>query len=303
MIIDSPGKITDAITLLGRKESCIYLLDDGNEYTILGGGMTYIVPDVMKQLEDFGIDEKKISRIIILHSHFDHVGILPYFRKHFPWITVCASNKARERLHDAKTLDTIISLNTMVLKEFLSDAGQDLVLEAAGFSVDKTLSEGDVLRCGNLHLQIIEVPGHSTCSIAVYVPEEKALFASDAGGIPFNDTVFAAANSNFDHYQQSLEKMARLDVEVHLAEHYGAYTGEDGRSFIERSIISAGQTRQLIEETYCRNRHVAATTQEITDMFIGSSPDYFLPREIMLMVIGQMTRYIAKALDMAPKET
>jgi glyoxylase-like metal-dependent hydrolase (beta-lactamase superfamily II) len=303
MIIDSPGKITDTITLLGRKESCIYLLDDGNEYTIIGGGMTYIVPDVIKQLEDFGIDEKKIRRILILHSHFDHVGILPYFRKHFPWITVCASKKAHDRLHDAKTLETIIGLNTMVLKEFLPDAGQDLVMDAAGFSVDKTLSEGDVLRCGNLHLQIIEVPGHSTCSIAVYVPEEKALFASDAGGIPFKETAFAAANSNFDHYQQSLEKMARLDVEVHLAEHYGAYTGDDGRGFIERSIISAGQTRQLIEETYRMNRNVAATTQEITDMFIGSSPDYFLPREIMQMVIGQMTRYIAKTLDMSPIES
>jgi len=72
MIIEHPGKVTERIVLLGQKESCVYLLDGKEEYAIVGGGMVHIVPDVIEQLGASGIDEEKIKRIIILHSHFDH---------------------------------------------------------------------------------------------------------------------------------------------------------------------------------------------------------------------------------------
>ena len=299
MIIDRPGRITDRITFLGRTESCIYLLEDRGEYTVLGGGLTYIIPDVIKQLEKFRIDEKKIRRIIILHSHFDHVGIVPFFKKRCPWITVCASKKARQRLVEPRALDTIIRFNTMLLKEPFLQGPEDLRPDAEYFRVDEVLSDGDVISCGDLHLDILEVPGHSTCSIAAYCPEEKALFASDAGGIFFQDTVFTAANSNFDRYQQSLEKMAKLDVEVYLAEHYGALTGTEGKTFLTRSIDAARQTRELIEETYLQSGDVNAAAQKILDMFTRESTGYFLPQELMQMVIGQMTRYVARTLDEA----
>ena len=297
MIIDSPGNITGKITFLGKRESCIYLIGDSGEYVILGGGMTYIIPDVIKQLEGLGIDERKITRLIILHAHFDHVGIVPYFKKRCPWISVCASKKAQQRFGEPRTIETIVDFNAMLLTNVPAANRQELLPDADGFVVDEVLAEGDVIRCGDLHLEVMEVPGHSTCSIAVYVPEEKALFASDAGGILFQDTVFTAANSNFDHYQQSLEKMKKLDVEVYLAEHYGALTGEDARNFLPRSIESARQTRTLIEKTYREFGNDPATTEKITNMFSQASSGYFLPREIMQMVIGQMTKYIARTLD------
>ena len=299
MILDRPGKITEKITLLGRPESCVYLLDGGNEYCILGGGMTYIIPDIIQQLRMFGIDEEKIGCIIILHSHFDHVGIVPFFRKRCPWIKICASKNARQRFGQPRALETIVNFNTMLLSNIPDEASKDLTPDACGFVVDEVLAEGDELCLGALHLEVMEVPGHSSCSIAVYVPEQKALFASDAGGIMFNGTVFTAANSNFDHYQDSLEKMSRLDVEVYLAEHYGALTGEDGRNYLTRSMESARQTRSLIEETYSTTGDIDATTRKITDMFSQASSGYFLPREIMQMVIGQMTKYIAQNLDAA----
>ncbi len=303
MIIDTPGIVTPHITFLGRRESCIYLLGDGDEYALLGGGLTYVVPDVLRQLDESGIDERRITRIIILHAHFDHVGIVPSVRKRFPWIRVCASEKARQRLDDAGTLETIIGFNTVLLPQQPRDGTEAFCLEHSGFKVDEVLVEGDVLRCGSMSLEVMEVPGHSTCSIAVWVPEEKALFASDAGGILFQDTVFTAANSNFDHYQQSLEKMARLDVEVFLAEHYGALTGGDARGYLPRSIESARQTRKLIEETYRATGNVVRTVEKITDQFTQASSGYFLPREIMEMVIGQMTRYLARRLDAAETES
>ncbi len=281
--------------MLGRKESVVYLLKGNGEYALIGGGMIHIVPEVLQQLEEFNIEEERIKRLMILHSHFDHCGIVPFFKKRWPWAVITASERARELLSTPDVIDSIAGMNQMLLAGYNREKeARELGFEFAPIAVEEVVYDGDQLRCGDLTLEVLEVPGHSSCSIAVYVAEEKALFASDAGGIPFGENVFAAANSNFDLFQESLEKMAKYDVEVHLAEHYGAFTGEDGRNFLRRTIESARETRKLIEETYARNRDVQKTTEEITNLFMGEASEYFLPRDIISMVVGQMTRFIAK---------
>jgi glyoxylase-like metal-dependent hydrolase (beta-lactamase superfamily II) len=154
-----------------------------------------------------------------------------------------------------------------------------------------------VLACSDLALEIMEVPGHSSCSIAVYIPEEKALFASDAGGIPFGDKIFTAANANFDLYQQSLAKMAAKEVDIHLAEHYGAQSGPEGRQFLGKAIAAAAETRRSLVETYAETGDEARTTEIVTDRIMADAPQGFLPREVVAIVAGQMVHFIAKTMS------
>jgi glyoxylase-like metal-dependent hydrolase (beta-lactamase superfamily II) len=301
MVKKTPGAVTERILLLGREESCVYLLQGGDEYALVGGGMAYIIPDVLDQLRDFSVDEKKVRRVVILHSHFDHCGAAPYFKERWPWARITASRRAKELLSTPRVAETIASMNRAIAaangrEKRLGELG----FEFGGLTIDEVVNEGDELALGDLTMRVLEVPGHSSCSIAVYVPGLKALFASDAGGIPFGNTVFTAANSNFDQYQQSLEKMSRCDVEVHCAEHYGAYTGEEGRSFMKRSIESARETRAMLEESYRRWGDLKRSVEEITSLVVESAPDYFLPREVIAMVVGQMMGFIEK--KMSPKK-
>ena len=55
-----PGKIQERLWFLGRSESVAYLLEGDDESIIISGGISYIVPDILKRLGDFGIDEKKL---------------------------------------------------------------------------------------------------------------------------------------------------------------------------------------------------------------------------------------------------
>jgi len=294
MIIETPGVVTDRILLLGRKASCVYLLKGKSDYALLGGGMAYIVPDVIRQLKDFNTDETKINRIVILHSHFDHCGIIPFFKKKWPWVKIAASARAKELLARPEVVENISSLNQLLLAEHGSEKlAKDMGIKFDGIHVDDVVKGGDILACGDLSMEIIDVPGHSSCSIAVYVPQEKAMFASDAGGVPLGDQIFTAANSNFDQYQKSLEKMAEYDIGVYLAEHYGARTGSDGRHFLKKSKSAAKEARMILEASYARTKDIELSTQEVTDRFWGWMPEDFMPREIIAMVVGQMMKFIA----------
>ena len=83
----------------------------------------------------------------------------------------------------------------------------------------KTVREGDRIALGDLEISILEIPGHSSCMIAAYVPEFKALFPSDGSGIPFDQTIIPSGNSNFTRYQENLERLNTLEVEYFCADH------------------------------------------------------------------------------------
>jgi 2-aminobenzoylacetyl-CoA thioesterase len=295
MIIENPGSVTDRIFMLGRRESCVYLLDGNGEYALLGGGMAYIIPEVISQLDEMGIEEEKIRRIVILHSHFDHCAIVPFLKKRWPQATVTASARARELLVTPKVIDGIRFLNDAVSARYerqgrLAELGVDF----QGIEVESVAAEGDRYSCGDLSLEILEVPGHSSCSIAVYVEELKAMFTSDSGGIPFGDKVFTAANSNFDKYMQSLEKITGYDVNVVLAEHYGARTRGDARNFLKKAEESAVETRKFLETSYARTGDVGKSTEEVTEMLMSQAPAGFMPKEVVAIVTGQMLKQIAR---------
>ena len=143
-------------------------------------------------------------------------------------------------------------------------------------------------------MEFIEVPGHSSCSIGLYVPQEKAMFASDAGGIPCGQRVLTAANSNFDKYLESLKRISTYDIAVYLAAHYGARTGESARDFMEDSMASAREMRRMLESAYARTRDVQKSAEEITDLLMADAPDDFLPREVISLVVVQMVNHIAR---------
>jgi len=295
MRIREPGWITDRILLLGREESNVYLLK-GEEHTIVGGGMISIVPDILEQLSTFGIEESRITRLLILHTHFDHCGIVPFFARRWPQLRVVASARGKELLSSPKVVESISFLSQSLISERSMEAkAKELNLTFDGAVVHETVKGGDVVNWGGIELEIVDAPGHSSDSIGAYMPSDKALFASDAGGIPFGDNVFAAGNSNFTKYQETLERFNAYDVDIHLAEHYGAFTGEDAKGFMPKSIQSAKETREMLEASYRRTMDVEESTKELTDLFMENAPDYFLPKEVMAMVIGQMIRHIAKS--------
>jgi len=297
-MISEPGKITGRITLLGAPESCFYHLDGGGESVLLGGGMTYLAPRILPQIEAFRIDVKKITKLVVLHTHFDHCGLVPYLRKLWPWMKAAASEQGKSCLSDPNLTQHIAALNqTMIAREGLENEAAWLGFEFTGIEVEQILREGDRLACGDLSIEILEVPGHSTCSIAAYVPEEKALFASDSLGVHYPQLIFAAGNSNLDLYEMNVRRLAGFDVEAVLLEHYGGALGNEARSLLPKSIKAAEEARAEIEMTYRRTGDVTKTAQEITRSILDRTPGNFLVEDVLFVVMERMVKFIVKALE------
>ena len=296
MIVE-PGKVTDRITLLGAPESCVYHVDGGTEAVLIGGSMAYLAPRILPQIEAFSIDERKIRKLIILHTHFDHCGLVPYLKRQWPWMKIAASAQGKSCLSDPGLTQYVASLNhAMIARDGLEKEAAQLGFEFTGVQVEEVLKEGDRLTCGDVSIEILEVPGHSSCSIAAYVPEEKALFPSDSLGVHYPGLIFAAGNSIFDLFELNVRRLASLDVEVVLLEHYGAALGGESRGLLPNSVKAVEEARAAILETYRRTRDVKKTAHEVTRSILDRTPDDFLIEEVLFVVMERMVKFLVKTL-------
>ena len=300
MRIREPGKIRDNLWYLGSEESAVYLLEGRDESMLISGGMNYLVPIVLRQFSDFLIDRERITKLLILHAHFDHVGIVPFFKRSRPDLTVYASARAWERLGTPKTIETINAFSNNALERMgMVEACSAYDLTWRDDIAGLTVSEGDCIELGEMPVQIYETPGHSSCSISAYVPTLKVLFPSDAGGVPYKQTIITSGNSNYTQFQQSLEKLKDLEVDYLCADHYGYVTGDEARDFIARAIELAHGHRRKMEHLYRRTKDVNVAAKKMVNSIYAAHPDYFLSPDVLEGVYRQMVRHIAGCMQTA----
>jgi len=294
MRIREPGKICDHLWLLGRTESNVYLLEGRDRSMLISGGMSYIVPDLIEQFQTFKIDTQKIGTLLILHGHFDHIGLVPYVHRTYADVEILASSRAWEIFAMPKAIPTINAFSREVAKRFGREKLYDRFdLEWRSDITGRSVAEGDVIELGDLDVRIVATPGHSSCSISAYVPQLRALFPSDAGGIPYDQTIVPAGNSNYTQYQRSLEKLNQMTVDYICADHYGCVSGEEAADYFSLAIRTAAEYRAEMETVYRRTGDIDLAAKQLTEQFYADHSEYLLTPELFEKVAGQTLRHIA----------
>ena len=296
MRISNPGQIDEGLWLLGTKESCVYLLEGSQSSALISAGMSYIIPDLLRQIDAFGISANKIEHIIILHSHFDHVGIVPFLKRKWPSVTIYASSRGWQVLNNPKAVSIINDYTMKVCRRVRGNA-DDLSLLDWQWRCDvhgETLGQGSRIDLGNRHIEIHETPGHSSCSISAYFPQLKVLFPSDAAAIPYRDEYIIAAGSNFTQYLQSMDKLSGLDIETLCADHYGYVSGDEAKHYIARSKAATDQMIDRLLLALRQESSVEQAARQLVKNHFDLRPDYFVDPDILL---GTYTRMLKQFID------
>ena len=167
MRIRATGKIAEGFWHLGNRETSSYALQGRNGTMLINGGFSFSVPDVLGQLEKWQIDPAGIDKYLILHSHPDHVGMVPYFKKRYPGMIIYASSRAKQILSSPRAIDAIneagrysaqMAGKSSVYTDFDLEWHPEIQVEA--------LNDGDLIDLGGMAVMVLETPGHSSCSIS-----------------------------------------------------------------------------------------------------------------------------------------
>jgi 2-aminobenzoylacetyl-CoA thioesterase len=249
MGVEIPDFIDERILMLGSRQVTSYLVM-GERYAWIGGGTAWGVPRLEEQLDRFRVDRNRIRYLVVSHVHHDHCGAVPYLCRKYPWIEVVASTYGAHLLTREKPVRLMKELNARTLDRLeMAHMHDGIPLEFSDIHVAHHMGDGDRLHLGGgLSLQFYDTPGHSRCSMSVYLPERKILFPGDSLPYPERgrNELTVTANHDYPDYLSSLEKLRSLSIDMVAYEHCGILDGNDAREIVSRALDASLKQRERI---------------------------------------------------------
>jgi hydroxyacylglutathione hydrolase len=200
--------IPDSHTYLVGKPSSqdLSLIDPG----LMGKGNYKI-----QSIQDMGIELKALKRIIMTHTHLDHIGCLHEIKEHIPWAELWVHEVEAGPLEegDERTVYGMDMFRSMCQMQYNLKPG------VFTFPVDRRLADGENLELGDMSWEVIHIPGHSPGSIGLYHRSEKILIPGDVVYADYAIGRFDLHGARAPDLKNSLLRLGELEVKVLLPGH------------------------------------------------------------------------------------
>ena len=198
-------------------DSHVYVIGQKNsqDLTLVDTGLMGKGSYKMRSIREEGFKLEDIKRVIMTHTHLDHIGCLDEIREKLPNIElwVHAEEALSLEMGDERTVYGMEAFRSMCQSQF------DLKPGDFSFRVDRKLQGGEKLSIGGLTWEVLHIPGHSAGSIALFDHTEKVLLPGDVVYADFAIGRFDLHGANGATLKESLLRLAELDVKILLPGH------------------------------------------------------------------------------------
>lgn len=205
---------------------------DEKEMILIDCGFPGFLKSIEKKAQSKGLDLNNLTRIILTHHDYDHIGSLADFKKKYPRVKIYSSSIEKEYINgDKKMLRVSLAEEKM---DDLPEEEKDKIIDnnarlnsVARVEVDEVLKDKDEFDwCGGM--EIIATPGHMPGHICIYFKEMKTAVTGDAisiinGKLANPDPVFTL---DMELANKSLRKLLNYDIKRLITYHWGVYDGD-----------------------------------------------------------------------------
>ncbi|UCF57642.1 MAG: MBL fold metallo-hydrolase [Deltaproteobacteria bacterium] len=166
-------------------------------------------------MKSMGIKLEDIKRIIMTHTHLDHIGCLAEIQEQIPWAELWVHTQEAEAIEegDERTVYGMDMFRSMSQMQYGLNPG------AFKFQVDRKLQEGETLEIGSMVWEVLYIPGHSPGSIGLYHRPDKTLIPGDVVYADYAIGRFDLYGANGAELKDSLMRLAELEVDILLPGH------------------------------------------------------------------------------------
>ncbi len=233
-------KITDVRCKLGDSA---FLIDDGETAILYDTGFGFTGFEVAENIRKV-LGERQLDYIFLTHSHYDHALGSAYILEKYPDAKVAAGRYASEIFGRDGAKATMKELDG----KFAAACGiEDYPFLGDKLRVDIPCDDGDVVNAGALSFRIINLPGHTKCSVGFYCEAERLLLSSETIGVYDGGTNIVP--SYLVGYQMSLDSIDRvleLEIDKLLAPHFGILNSEQTEYFLKNAKPASVEAAEFI---------------------------------------------------------
>lgn len=205
-----------------RRFTCsVYLIYDDAQWALIDIGYEDVVDECVELIRQLDFPFSKCTTLIASHADVDHIGGLARAKQLFK-TTVTAHPLAAKPLADGDRLAT-----------FAEISAQGIDLEMPPVSVEHLVQDGDVIRIGQLELEVWHTPGHTDGQLSFRLGD--LLFSGDN---LFRDgcvgVIDAHHGSSIPDFIESLKRIRASDVKWLLPSHGPVFRKDN--ALIDRTI-------------------------------------------------------------------
>lgn len=289
-----PYQLTENIYVLGNSYFFTYLVK-GEPCALIDLNVSGSLPLIREQLHTLGVSPEEIGYLVILHAHFDHIGLIPYFQRLSPGVKVIGSAKACEVLLKPKIVANMWQTDVWA-SQFLQEMG--IFKEIPSFipyqalCVDVVVKDGERFSLGKTEIEFLATLGHSPCSLSAYFPAEKAALISDVLGfyIAEENIVVPAFSQSVRNCLDAVARLNSLELEALGTGHWSVVTGQDNIRYFLR-LAAEGIYR--LKNELKKMAAAGASEDELLDRLMEAT--YFGPLAIYPQeYLRPLSRYMIK---------
>lgn len=283
-------KITDVRAHPGDSA---FLIDDGKTSILYDTGFAftgYAVADKIKA----ALGERPLDYIFLTHSHYDHALGSVYALKYWPEAKVVAGEYAFKIFAKDSAKQLMRSLDCKFAEKCGVTEYEDLI---DNLKADIAVQDGDTVKAGDMTFKVIALPGHTKCSVAFYLTENKLLLSCETLGVyDGGDIIFP---SYLVGYQMSLDSIAKakaLDIENILLPHLGFLDKEQTKFYLDNIEDAARNYANDVAEILRNGGTKEDTIEYFRNKFYHGDIKITYPPDAMVLNTGIMADVIRREL-------
>jgi len=198
-------------------DSHVYVLGKAasHDLTLVDAGLMGKGRYKIRSIQEGGIPLSDIKRVIMTHTHLDHIGCLPELLRELPEAEVWIHRSEGEALEkgDDRTVYGMEMFRTMCQSQYGLPDG------AFRITVHRKLEGGETLSLGQTTWEVVHIPGHSVGSVALYNREARILIPGDVVYADHAIGRYDLHGASGPVLKRSLSALADLDVSILLPGH------------------------------------------------------------------------------------
>ena len=266
-----------------------FLVDDGETAVLYdtGFGFTgYAVADKVREV----LGDRPLDYILLTHSHYDHALGSAYLRRRYPNVQVVAGTYAKTIFSKPSARAIMREMDRKAAAVYGIAEYEDLIDE---LHVDIPVNDGDHLQCGRMHFNILNLPGHTKCSIGFYLAKNQLLLAPETLGVYCGEgTYLPSFLVGYEMTLNSIRKAKQLDIRQILLPHYGPVSDAEAHDYLSNGEAVAQRISRLIMDLLTMGKSTEEIMLPLTELLytervrpIYPYDAYRLNSEIMIELI------------------